>query len=424
MQMEPRPAFAPEATAARAGVLLLYAPAPVFGPPDEPWIERQAANGLRLWAAHFDRVIVMMPHEDGPPPEGWTPLGATDAPRERIEIAPIPSAYRPDRFLRRLPAERRRIRALIARADYLSFAIGGLFGDWGAVACFEARAMGQPFAVWTDRVESEVVRRSAATGPWRARLRARLTSRPMAWLERATIRRAHVGLFHGMEALEAYAPYCARPRLVHDVHLAPADHISPAELEAKRAACAAGPLRIAYAGRAEDAKGALDWIATLERLHAAGVDFEAVWLGDGARRPEMDARVAALGMAGRVRLPGFVTDRGAVLRELRAAQVFLFCQKTPDSPRCLIEALISGTPLVGYDGAFARDLVSAWGGGRFAPIGDVDRLAREVATLARDRALLAALIRRAAEDGAPFSDVAVFAHRAEIIKRTLPPPSR
>ena len=71
---------------------------------------------------------------------------------------------------------------MIEDADYLSFAIGGLFGDWGAVACFEAHRMKRPYAVWTDRVESRVMREAGRAGSWRSRLRAALTLRPAAML--------------------------------------------------------------------------------------------------------------------------------------------------------------------------------------------------------------------------------------------------
>ena len=42
-----------------------------------------------------------------------------------------------------------------------------------------------------------------------------------------------------------------------------------------------------------------------------------------------------------VALPGFIRDRSAILKVLREAQVFVFCHKTPESPRNLIEALVS-----------------------------------------------------------------------------------
>ena len=399
--------------------LLIYAPVALHRWHDTLFLEDQACNGLRLWADNFPRLLVMMPVTEERPPPSWIPLASLGPALERIEIHPLPMAYRPDRFLRHLGATRHRIRALIARADYLGFAIGGLFGDWGAVACVEAHRLGRRYFLWADRVESEVTRRTAAHGPWRRRLRKRLTHRPMAWLERALIRRAALGLFHGRETYDAYEPFCANPEVVHDVHVKRHDHISAEALAAKAAGAAQGPLHIAYVGRADPMKGPLDWVEVLETVAAAGVDFRAVWLGDGDVRPEMQRRIACAGLADRVEIPGFAADRARVLATLRAAHLFLFCHQTPESPRCLIEALVSGCPIVGYDSAFPRDLVSTHQGGAFAPRGDVGALAAIVTRLAGDRAALADLIRRAAADGAPFEDVAVFRHRSALIKAHL-----
>ncbi len=397
------------------GTLLIHAPVPLFQGPAGPWLERQAINGLRLWAENFDRVLVMLPMGAGAPPDGWEPLGLPD----RVELHPLPMAYRPDRFARAYRGTRAQIRALIARADYLSFAIGGLFGDWGAVACLQAHAMRRRYAVWTDRVESQVTRQGAGAGPWRHRLRARLTWRPMAALERHVIRRAALGLFHGRETFDAYAPFCARPELVHNIHLARSDHIAPERLAAKADGAGSGPLRLVYAGRAEGMKGPDDWLRVMAALDARGMSFRAVWHGEGSARPRMQARIAALGLDGRVSAPGFASEPGAVLEALRTAHLFVFCHKTPESPRVLIEALASGCPIAGYDSAFARDLIAGHGGGALVPLGDAQGLADAIARLDADRAALARLIRSAAQDGAPFDDVSVFWHRSDLIKAYL-----
>jgi len=399
--------------------LLIYAPVPLYRAQGRLYVEKQALNGLRLWARNFAQVTVMMPLSEGPPPQGWVAVDTITAELDRVRLEPLPMAYRPDRFLRYYRSTRRRIRELIGQARYLSFAIGGLFGDWGAVSCFEADRQDRPFAVWTDRVESEVVRRGAGQGPWRRRLRARLEHRPMAWLERAVIRRAALGLFHGRETFDTYAPYSRNPQLVHDIHIDRADHISAEALAAKREAAGEGPLRLCYVGRADDMKGPLDWIEVLGRLRADGVDFTATWLGEGEQMSMMRTKIDALGLGDVVHTPGFAADRAEVLQAYRAAQIFLFCHKTPESPRCLIEALISGTVLVGYDGAFARDLTEPHGSGQFVPVGDMSGLADTVARLASDRSELADLTGRAAQDGAPFDDVSVFEHRSEVIKQYL-----
>jgi colanic acid/amylovoran biosynthesis glycosyltransferase len=400
--------------------LLLYAPVPLYASAQGYLLEDQACNGLKLWADHFDHVIVMFPVAHGTPPPSWIPLKTAGVDLEHVEIVGLPTAYRPDHFLRHYAATRRQIGQLIDRAQYMSFAIGGLVGDWGAVAALEAHKKQRRFAVWADRVESEVVREEARSGKsFKARLKARLTHRPMAMLERALIRRATLGLFHGAETHAAYARYARAAEIVHDIHLSERDHIPPALLESKISQAGQGPLRLAYVGRADAMKGPLDWIQVMVALNASGVDFQATWLGDGELMPAMKAEVARHGLGDRVHLPGFVRDRAAILDTLRNAHAFVFCHKTPESPRNLIEALVSGAPIVGYGSPFPQDLISTNGGGVLTPMNDTAALASALTALAQDRPRLAALMGQAARDGAPFNDVAVFKHRSEVMRAHL-----
>lgn len=400
--------------------LLLYAPVPLYASAQGYLLEDQACNGLRLWADNFDHVIVMFPVRHGAAPPSWIPLRSAGVDLERVEIVGLPTAYRPDHFIRHYAATRRLIGQLIDRAQYLSFAIGGLVGDWGAVAAMEAHRKKRRFAVWADRVESEVVREEARSGKTlKARLKARLTHRPMAMLERALIRRATLGLFHGAETHAAYARYARTAEIVHDIHLSEQDHIPPATLASKISTTGQGPLRLAYVGRADAMKGPLDWIQVMVALNASGVDFQATWLGDGEVLPAMKAEVARHGLGDRVHLPGFVRDRATILETLRNAHAFVFCHKTPESPRNLIEALVSGAPIVGYSSPFPQDLIATHGGGVLTPLNDPAALASALSALAHDRPRLAALMSQAARDGAPFNDVAVFRHRSDVIRHHL-----
>lgn len=386
------------------------------------YCESQACNGLRLWAENFDRVLVMSPTVEGPPPKGWQPVEMAIPDLGRIEFHPLPMAYRPDRFLRCIRPVRRQIAALILRANYLCFAIGGLFGDWGTVACLEATRLGRPYSIWTDRVESQVTRLAAhdRDRPFWNRLRAWLTAPVMAHFERRVIGQAQLGLFHGKETYEAFSRVCrGQPELVHDIHISRQDRIMPDALAAKRADAAQGPLRLCYTGRADYMKGPFDWLEVLQHLDRASVDFRAVWLGDGALRTEMLRRIEIAGLNDRVEMPGFTSDRQLVLETLRQAHLFLFCHKTPESPRCLIEALLSGTPIVGYDSAYPRDLITGHGGGQLTRRNDIEATAQTLIGLSRDRVELADLMGRAFLDGAPFNDEAVFRHRSNLIKTYL-----
>ncbi len=122
----------------------------------------------------------------------------------------------------------------------------------------------------------------------------------------------------------------------------------------------------------------------------------------------------------RVALPGLTAEREHVLATLRQSHLFLFCHKTPESPRCLIEALISGCPIIGYEGSFARDITEAYGGRLLTPLHDTNALANAVAALADNGKQLVELIQRAKCNGTPFDDESVFRHRSELIKLHLP----
>ncbi|TNF58579.1 MAG: glycosyltransferase [Burkholderiales bacterium] len=400
--------------------LLIYAPVPLFKGSDGYLLEDQACNGLRLWSRHFSKLIVMHPVEAGEPPASWIPLEQSGIDFAKVEIIPLPTAYRPDQFAKHYLRTRNVIRKAISRSQYVAFAIGGLFGDWGSVGAWQAHRMGRKFAIWTDRVESEVVRHDAsAAKKWRHRLRARLTYRPMQWLERFLLRRCTVGLFHGAETYATYAPYAKSAEIVHDIHLKKSDRIPAHDLQSKKAAVQSGPLKICYVGRADAMKGPLDWIEALRVLHEADVRFEAHWLGDGEMLETMRQEVSRLALEHHVHLHGFVRDRQRVLDQLRSAHLFVFCHKTPESPRNLIEALSAATPIVGYDGAYARDLISAHHGGVLTPIHQPNDLAAAITHLAHDRTKLTDLMERAYQDSEPFNDESVFEHRCMLIRQYM-----
>ena len=97
---------------------------------------------------------------------------------------------------------------------------------------------------------------------------------------------------------------------------------------------------------------------------------------------------------------------------LRSFDVFMFCHKTQESPRCLIEALICGLPIVGYDSPYPRNLISKNGGGILVPQ-DPKALACAIRTAAEQRKELTF---KARMDGALFDAATVFRHRSELMK--------
>jgi glycosyltransferase involved in cell wall biosynthesis len=382
--------------------------------------EEQAANGLDQWADNFSHVTVIAPTlENTTQPGGSTMVWrdpATLRHSGEITLVPVPMAYSLPRFLASIARVRRTLIEHISRNRYLQFGVGGLVGDWAAVGARLAQSRKLPYSVHADRVEYEVLFRLARDHSPLRRMKAQFIGHLTRAYHRSIIRDCALGLWHGKECYLAYSPWARENHLIHDIHLKPSDAIPVAELEVKCEDAASDTLRIVYAGRLDPMKAPFDWLRALRTAADRGVDFEAVWLGDGPLRAEFKALVSTLGLSDRVRAPGFV-GRRELLRELRRADIFVFTHITPESPRCLLESLVSGTPIVGYKNPFAEDLTVGRGGGVFVPIGDWQMLGEEIVAINTDRRQLAGHMRNAAHNGRRFNDETVFRERSDLIHR-------
>jgi glycosyltransferase involved in cell wall biosynthesis len=385
-------------------------------------IEGQATNGIEQWAANFEHVTVAAPVLPSRLAEKENGLVWKDEhqlrARQRVRLVPLPWASHPLEFVRHYRAGKRILRALIRESSHLQFAIGALIGDWGAVAAEEAALQRRKFAVHADRVEHEVVLQVMRQASWRGRIKARITASLMREYHRRIIAKCSLGLWHGSECFAAYSPLCSESFVIHDIHTAPSDAISEEALSEKIArAETARCLNICYAGRLDPMKAPLDWLKGIAVARDLKAPIRAVWYGEGPLRSEVEREIHKLGLCDIVSLPGFIRDRGGVLTAIRDAHLMAFTHVTPESPRCLLEALVCGTPIVGYANKFATDLTRGLGGGRFVPVHDWQKLGQTIASLSFDRGALADLIGDAANSGKRFNDVAVFRERSLLVKR-------
>jgi colanic acid/amylovoran biosynthesis glycosyltransferase len=391
--------------------ILLVLPLPLFSVNGKTFIETQACTSLGHWLDNFRNVTLMGPQIFLSEPGPDTSLSKTIRGFDRLEIIPLREAWSPPRFAKALPGTLKQLVWQIRRADYLHFAIGGLWGDWGAVACEVAYHLRLPYAVWTDRVESEVARYANQNRKGLKRVYWSFNIRMMAAVERRVIRQSAIGLFNGLDTFEAYSKFCDNPHALYNISTTDESFIALEEL--KRRLDRHGPLRIIYAGRAHREKGVFDWIDALSQL---SIDFEATWLGDGPELQQARSIADNVGLSSRVKFPGAVSHSEAQAA-LKQSDVFLFCHKTRESPRCLIEALHSGLPLVGYDTAYPRSLIEGVAG-ILTPMDESGLVAESLTKLVADKALLRSLSDSAASQGRKFSAEKLFKERSDLMKTT------
>ena len=403
--------------------MLLVVPVPFRIRDGVVHMEEQASNGLRCWADNFEHVTIAAPTI----PESmvgsmgstivWTDVSQLAADGS-VTLVPLPWAYDLVSFLKTYRKTRRILAEHIDRAQYLQFAIGALVGDWAGVAANIAIRKERRFAVHADRVEYEVVRKVAARSGLPRRIKALIVSTLMRRYHRNLIQRCTLGLWHGSDCYHAFSPWCETSFTIHDVHTKPGDCIDPATLHTKLLDVqSAQTINICYAGRLDVMKAPLEWLKAISVARDLNTAVRAVWFGDGPLYNQMVDEIRRLKLEGIVELPGFVSDRSRLLVALRSAHMTLFTHVTPESPRCLLESLISGTPIVGYDNKFAEELTESLGGGSFVPIHDWEALGQMVAGFAANRDDLVQLINGAAQNGRRFSDVQVFAERSNLIAR-------
>ncbi|TCP37152.1 glycosyltransferase involved in cell wall biosynthesis [Sphingomonas sp. BK235] len=401
------------------GALLLVIPAVATLADGRVRLDGDFANNLKGYLTAFATVTVMCP----PVQSSYTfpslidPAELDGADRLRILLLPIP--YREDRYLLKRGAVIRQLDAEIARADCILLSPHAPF-DWSVLAADRCIRLHKPYNMEADWDGPAMWRFMLANMP---RGLKRWRKRSSYWWFGRGYRRAlthsTIALLQGGDVYEGLAPLAPRPFMVLNVQVTREEHIDAPTLAEKIERVRAGaPLSLVYAGRADEIKGPLEWLETVARLRDAGLDFVATWAGDGPMLAQMRRFVAERDLGDRCRLLGTVS-RPEARALIEQADLFLYCHMTRESPRCLVEALALGSPIVGFGSAYSRGLVAPHGGGRFVAIGDSAALATEVEALAHDRAALAQLIDDAARSGALLERDVAIAERIRLMKSYL-----
>lgn len=289
------------------------------------------------------------------------------------------------------------LRRAARRADLVALHTPFPLGDLGAVL-----APGVPLVVhW----HADIVRQRRA-----ARLVAPLIRRTLARAARIVV--SHPGIATGSPWLAPFAAKCVV--VPYGVDAEAWAHLTPAEAAEAAALRAQYPRLVAALGRLVPYKG---FDVLVEAM--AAVDGTAVIVGEGPEHPRLAARIAALGLGGRVLLAGR-QPRPHVKALLHAARVFAFPSVSPAEAFGIaqLEAMACGLPVVNTSLPTAVPWVARDGAEAVTvPPVDAPALAAALTALLDDPARAAALgAAGQARVRAEFTDAA-YRSRALVIWR-------
>lgn len=186
------------------------------------------------------------------------------------------------------------------------------------------------------------------------------------------------------------------------------------ERGAARAALGFDPARrlVAQVGRLTPQKDHPTFLAAAARLAEAFADVDFLVVGEGGERAALEALVARVGLAGRVRFTGLRHDVPSLLG---GVDVLALTSRWEGFPNVVLEAMATGAVPVATDVGGAGELVVAEETGLLVPAGRPEAVATAVGRVLADAAFarrLALAGRRRVEDA--FT-VEVMARRTEAV---------
>lgn len=134
--------------------------------------------------------------------------------------------------------------------------------------------------------------------------------------------------------------------------------------------------------RLEPLKHPDDALLAVGRAKAHAPELAVVFVGDGSMRAEMEATATELGITDDVHFIGN-RSQGWIADALTSATVVL----SPLTGRALVEACLSGTPVVAYDIEWHSELITSGETGILVPFRDIAAMADAICDLVADPAL-------------------------------------
>lgn len=148
------------------------------------------------------------------------------------------------------------------------------------------------------------------------------------------------------------------------------------------------PTTIGFIGQMIPRKGLPDLLEVFDRLYKQDPAIRLDLLGDGRQRAELEKQSKERASGEAVSFLGFRSDR---LERLSKFDLFVMTSSLEGIPRCLMEAMAMGVPVVAYDIPGVDQLVEHEVTGLLAPHGDKDALEQLCRKVLEDKQLSARL---------------------------------
>jgi glycosyltransferase involved in cell wall biosynthesis len=129
-----------------------------------------------------------------------------------------------------------------------------------------------------------------------------------------------------------------------------------------------------YIGQLIARKGIADMIQAFNLVFSRYPQAKLTLIGDGDQRAELEALAASLPCSAAIEFLGFRQDR---LQLSTKFDIFLMTSSLEGIPRCLMEAMIVGTPVVAYDIPGVDQLINHELTGLLAPLGNWQQFAEQ-----------------------------------------------
>jgi glycosyltransferase involved in cell wall biosynthesis len=133
--------------------------------------------------------------------------------------------------------------------------------------------------------------------------------------------------------------------------------------------------RLVCVGRLCIEKGQLVLLEAARQVVAAGVDFELVLAGDGPIRAQLERRIEEAGLAGHVRITGWLSSQ-QVKEEILRARAMVLPSFAEGLPVVIMEAFALGRPVISTPVAGIPELLEPGVNGWLVQPGSTEQLAR------------------------------------------------